>query len=79
MELIAQLKGIPVLEDITFWHAVSVLACGIVIRMLHRHLDKTEETLKDIKKILSGLTTKTEVHDVQIEQHEKRIEKLENG
>lgn len=77
--VLAELKGIPIVEDVTFWHLISIIACGIVIKMLHRHLDKTEETLKDIKSILNELVTKGAVHDVKLDQHEKRIEQLENG
>lgn len=76
---LSQVQNIPILKDITFWHALSVTACSVVGWMLHRHLDKTEETLKDIKAILNSVVIKNAEQEVKIEHHEKRLEKLENG
>ena len=74
-----QMEGIPILQDITFWHLLATVSGGLLMKMLNKHMEKTEETLKDIKEILDSVVTKNEVQEVRIEQVERRVEKLENG
>jgi polyhydroxyalkanoate synthesis regulator phasin len=73
------MEGIPILQDITFWHLLATVSGGLLMKMLNKHMEKTEETLKDIKEILDSVVTKNEVQEVRIEQVERRVEKLENG
>lgn len=72
------MEEIPFIKDITFWHILATSACGIVIKMLNKHMEKTEKTLENITEILNSVVTKNEVQEVKIEEHEKRISKLES-
>jgi uncharacterized membrane protein (DUF106 family) len=62
-----------------FWHMLAIAAIGLLGKMLNKYMNGQEETLKDVKEILTKLQTKTEVHEVKIDGHDKRLEKLENG
>ena len=62
-----------------FWHMLAIAAIGLLGKMLNKYMNGQEETLKDVKEILTKLETKAEVHDVKIDNHDKRLEKLENG
>ncbi len=58
---------------------LAIAAIGLLGKMLNKYMNGQEETLKDVKEILTKLETKAEVHDVKIDNHDKRLEKLENG
>lgn len=79
MELLAQIDTIPILKDITFWHLLATGSCGVVIKLLNKHIDKTEATLERITDLLNSVVTKNEVQEEKLINHERRIEKLENG
>jgi hypothetical protein len=73
------MEEIPILKDITFWHLLGTTACGLLIKILNKHLEKTETTLQKVTEILNSVVTKNEIQEVKIENHEKRIEKLEQA
>jgi hypothetical protein len=74
----AQINEMPIIKDITFWHLLGTTACGLLIKILNKHLEKTESTLQKVTEILNSVVTKNEIQEVKIENHEKRIEKLES-
>lgn len=77
MNVIVQIDTIPILKDITFWHLLATTACGLLLRMLNKHMDKTEKTLEQVTTILNSVVTKNEVHEVKIENIDERVKKLE--
>ena len=78
-QLLGQIEEIPILKDVTFWHLLATTACGVLIKMLSKHMEKTESTLERVTTILNEVVVKNKVHEVQIDNHEKRLERLENG
>jgi uncharacterized protein Yka (UPF0111/DUF47 family) len=77
--LISQIDTIPILKDVTFWHLLATTACGLFLKMLNKHLDKTEKTLENVTQILNSVITKNEIQELRIKTVEKRVDKLENG
>ena len=77
MDTLAQIDTIPILKDITFWHLLATTACGLLLRMLNKHMDKTEKTLEQVTTILNSVVTKNEVQEVKIENIDERVKKLE--
>lgn len=71
------MEEIPIIKDISFWHILATTSCGIVIKMLYRYIEDNKKTLERITDILNSVVTKNEVQEVKIDQHEKRLEKLE--
>ena len=76
-QALAQLEQIPIIKDVTFWHLLSVTACGVLGKMLNKHIEKTEKTLEQVTALLSEVVSSNKVQDFKIENHEKRLEKLE--
>lgn len=74
-----ELQDIPILKDITFWHLLATTSCGLLIKILNKHLTKTETTLEKVTELLNSVVTTNEVQEEKLKSHEKRIEKLENG
>lgn len=74
----AQINEIPILKDITFWHLLGTTACGLLIKVLNKHLEKTETTLQRVTEILNSVVTKNELQEFQISNHEQRLKKLED-
>lgn len=77
MNVILQIDTIPILKDITFWHLLATTACGLLLRMFNKHMDKTEKTLEQVTTILNSVVTKNEVQEVKIENIDERVKKLE--
>jgi len=76
---LSQIQDIPILKDITFWHFVGAGASAYAFKKFEKHMQNTDETLKSVTEILNRVVTQSELHEYQIENHEKRLEKLENG
>lgn len=79
------MEEIPIIKDITFWHFLSGGTGGALIYFMKQYLseqkknfEKIESTFESIQQILNSVVTKNEVQEVKIDQHEKRIEKLES-
>lgn len=73
------MEEIPFIKDITFWHVLATTSCGIVIKLLNKHIDKTEKTLERVTDLLNSVITKNEVQEVRLNDHDKRIERLEGS
>jgi hypothetical protein len=76
--LTAQINDIPILKDITFWHLLGTTACTLLIKVLNKHLEKTETTLEKVTEILNSVVTKNELQEFKIDNHEERLKKLES-
>ncbi len=75
----AQMESIPIIKDITFWHVLATTACTLLLKMLNKHLDKTEKTLENVTQILNSVVTKNEIQEVRLENVERRVDKLEKA
>lgn len=80
----AQINEMPIIKDITFWHLISVGACGLLVKFVNiligivrEHLQKTEDTLEKVSEILNSLVAENKIQEHKIEAHEKRLNKLE--
>lgn len=78
------MEEIPIIKDITFWHLLSTASVGIIIKLAtiliglaRDYMAKTEQTFKNITELLNSVVTKNETQEVKLDQHEKRIERLE--
>lgn len=85
------MEEIPILKDVGFWELLATTSCVLLGRMISKYIDKTEKnfekiedtfekmegTFKSIHELLNSVVTKNEVQEVRIDEHEKRLEKLE--
>jgi hypothetical protein len=65
--------------ELNFWHLIAVVACGLFWKMFSKHLETQETTLNDVKEILNKVVTQNEIQEVRLNNHEKRIERLESA
>jgi hypothetical protein len=74
---LAQLENIPVLKDVTFWHLLAVVTCGLLGKMVNKYFEKTEKTLEQVTALLNEVVASNKIQEFRLDNHEKRLEKLE--
>lgn len=79
------MEEIPIIKDVGFWELLATIAGGAVVYFVKQYLEDTkknfekmESTFENIQQILNSVVVKNETQEVKIDQHEKRLEKLES-
>lgn len=61
-----------------FWYLMSTALAMMMSAVIWHYVKKTEKTLENITEIMNDLKRITAMHEKELQQHEKRITKIED-
>lgn len=76
--LAAQPDPTPTTPDTWFWYSLSSLLAIALIWVLQRYVNKTETLIKELKDVVQGLLINDKVQDVNIHNHNERLNGIED-